>query len=174
MNIEETSIPDIKVCIPTVHKDSRGFFFESFNQQNFVHTFVQDNHSCSAKNTLRGLHYQINKPQAKLVRVIRGSILDVAVDIRESSPTFKQYVAVELSSTNYKQLWIPAGFAHGFLALEDNTEVLYKTTEYWFKEHDRSIKWNDPDLNIQWGESNVFLSEKDKHSPHMSEADLFE
>lgn len=173
MNIEETSIPDIKICTPTVHKDSRGFFFESFNQQNFVHTFVQDNHSCSAKNTLRGLHYQIKKPQAKLVRVIRGTILDVAVDIRESSPTFKQYVAVELSSTNYKQLWIPAGFAHGFLALEDNTEVLYKTTEYWYKEFDQSIRWNDTDLNINWGQFDVTLSDKDAVAPLLKEAKLF-
>ena len=174
MNIEETSIPDIKIYTPTIYKDDRGFFFESFNQQNFLDKiFVQDNHSCSAKNTLRGLHYQLNRPQGKLIRVVSGSILDVAVDIRRSSPTFKQWIAVKLSSINCKQLWIPPGFAHGFLALEHNTEVLYKTTEYWFKEHDRSIKWNDPDLNIQWGESSVNLSEKDNKAPSLLEAEIF-
>lgn len=175
MNIEKTFIPDIKVYTPKVYKDERGFFFESFNQQNFLNTsFVQDNHSCSALNTLRGLHYQVIRPQGKLVRVIRGSILDVAVDIRKSSPTFKQWVAVKLTAQNYKQLWIPPGFAHGFLALEENTEVLYKTTEFWIKEYDRSIRWNDPDLNIEWQTNNVLLSEKDKGCPFLKEAEIFD
>jgi dTDP-4-dehydrorhamnose 3,5-epimerase len=175
MNVEETAIPEVKIITPSVYKDDRGFFLESFNQQNFLNTtFVQDNHSCSSLNTLRGLHYQINKPQGKLIRVVKGSILDVAIDIRRSSPTFKQWVAVKLSAQNFKQLWVPEGFAHAFLALEDGVEVLYKTTEYWMKEYDRSIRWNDPSIGIEWGESNVLLSDKDKTAPFLEEAEIFE
>jgi dTDP-4-dehydrorhamnose 3,5-epimerase len=176
IHIEETSLPDVKVYTPTKFEDERGFFFESFNQKHFEgYTFVQDNHSWSFKDVVRGLHYQLVKPQGKLVRVISGAIFDVAVDIRKSSPQFGKWVAVELSAVNAKQLWIPPGFAHGFMALENNTQVLYKTTEYWFKEHERSIHWNDPALNIEWPSQGVAkLSLKDSEAPDLQTAELFE
>ena len=176
IHIEETSLPDVKVYTPTKFEDERGFFFESFNQKHFEgYTFVQDNHSWSFKDVVRGLHYQLVKPQGKLVRVISGSVFDVAVDIRKSSPQFGKWFAVELSADNAKQLWIPPGFAHGFMALEDNTQVLYKTTEYWFKEYERSIYWNDLDLNIEWPSQNMAkLSLKDSEAPDLQTAELFE
>lgn len=175
MDIIPTSISDVLLITPKVFRDERGYFLESFNQKFFSDkTFVQDNQSYSQKNTIRGLHYQVVKPQAKLVRVVRGCILDVAVDIRKSSPTFKKYVAVELSADNFNQLYIPEGFAHGFQVLSEEAEVLYKTTEYWYKEHDRSIYYNDPELAIPWRiEDSVKLSSKDLNAPRLKDAELF-
>jgi dTDP-4-dehydrorhamnose 3,5-epimerase len=174
MNIEASHIPEVLIVTPKVFRDSRGYFLESFNNKYFPFTFVQDNQSYSEKNTIRGLHYQIVKPQGKLIRVIKGKILDVAVDIRKDSPTFKQYVAVELSSDNFKQLYVPEGFAHGFSVLSDEAEVLYKTTEYWHKEYDRSINFNDPELKIDWKiEGTPILSDKDKNAVLLKEADLY-
>ena len=161
MNIIETKIPELLVLEPRVFEDDRGWFMESFNQKTFVAllnergfeapNFVQDNHSSSKKGVLRGLHYQLNPfSQAKLVRVVQGRAWDVAVDIRQHSPTFGQWVSVELTGTNHRQFWIPAGFAHGFIALEDNTQFLYKTTSYYHKESERTILWNDDSLDINW------------------------
>lgn len=156
MNVIPTAIPDVLILEPKVFGDERGFFFESFNQAQFDAAigkpvqFVQDNHSRSAKNVLRGLHYQIQQPQGKLVRVVQGAVFDVAVDIRKSSATFGQHIALELSADNKRMLWIPQGFAHGFLVLTDTAEFLYKTTDYYAPEHERSIIWNDSDLNIHW------------------------
>jgi dTDP-4-dehydrorhamnose 3,5-epimerase len=163
------SIPDVILLEPKVFGDERGFFFESFNQKVFNDligreiTFVQDNHSRSAKNVLRGLHYQIEQPQGKLVRVIEGEIFDVAVDIRRSSKTFGKWVGEVLSAENKKQLWIPEGFAHGFLVLSNTTEVLYKATNYYAPASERSIFWSDPDINVDWptGASQPRLSIKD-------------
>ena len=174
MLIEPTHIPDVLLITPKVFRDSRGYFLESFNNKHLPFNFVQDNQSYSEKNTIRGLHYQVVKPQGKLVRAIKGRILDVAVDIRKDSPTFKQYVAVELSSDNFKQLYVPEGFAHGFSVLSDEAEVLYKTTDYWYKEHDRSINFNDPELNIDWKlEGLSILSDKDKDAVFLKNAELF-
>lgn len=174
MLIESTEIPDVLLITPKVFKDSRGYFLESFNNNYLPFNFVQDNQSFSFKNTIRGLHYQIVKPQGKLVRAIKGRILDVAVDIRKDSPTFGKHIAVELSSDNFKQLYIPEGFAHGFSVLSDESEVLYKTTEYWHKEHDRSINFNDPELNIDWKiEGLPILSDKDKDALFLKDAELF-
>ena len=174
MLVESTHIPDVLLVTPKVFKDSRGYFLESFNNKHLPFNFVQDNQSFSLKNTIRGLHYQVVKPQGKLVRAIKGRILDVAVDIRKDSPTFKQYVAVELSSDNFKQLYVPEGFAHGFSVLSDEAEVLYKTTEYWHKEHDRSLNFNDPELNIDWKiESIPILSDKDRDAVFLKDAELF-
>ena len=179
MLIEPTAIPDVLLLTPEVHEDHRGHFFESFNQKNFPDKpFVQDNHSFSKCNTIRGLHYQVVKPQAKLVRVVYGIILDVAVDLRKNSPTYKQHVAVQLSADNCKQLYIPEGFAHGFQVLSEVAEVLYKTTEYWYKEHDRSINYLDPELNIAWQaplcvpNANTYyrkLSVKDQNAPFLKD-----
>ena len=180
MNITSLEIPDIFLIEPTVFGDDRGFFFEGFNEKIFaeatgVHTsFVQDNHSRSAKGVIRGLHYQIPpKCQGKIVRVTHGSIFDVAVDIRESSPFFGHWISQNLDAENKKQLWIPAGFAHGFMALEDNTEIVYKTTEFYAPEHECSILWNDPDIGISWPCYSPSLSSKDKHGITLKEADLF-
>ncbi|MEP0912828.1 dTDP-4-dehydrorhamnose 3,5-epimerase [Leptolyngbya sp. GB1-A1] len=181
MNITQTEIPDVLLIEPRVFGDDRGFFFESFNEQVFQDKtglslrFVQDNHSRSAKNVLRGLHYQIQQAQGKLVRVVAGAIFDVAVDIRKGSPTFGQWVGYELSAANKQQLWIPPGFAHGFVALENGTEVLYKTTDYYAPAHERSILWNDPDLGIHWnllGEP--IVSAKDQAGIPLKQADLFD
>ena len=156
MNVIQTSIPDVLILEPKVFGDERGFFFESFNQATFDAAigkkvqFVQDNHSRSAKNVLRGLHYQIQQPQGKLVRVVQGAVYDVAVDIRQGSPTFGQHVGLELSAENKRMLWVPEGFAHGFLVLTDSAEFLYKTTDYYAPEYERSIAWDDLTLNIQW------------------------
>jgi dTDP-4-dehydrorhamnose 3,5-epimerase len=174
MLVEPTEIPDVLLVTPKVFKDSRGYFLESFNNKHLPFNFVQDNQSYSEKNTIRGLHYQVVKPQGKLVRAIKGRILDVAVDIRKDSPTFKQYVAVELSSENFKQLYVPEGFAHGFSVLSDEAEVLYKTTDYWYKEHERSINFNDPELNIDWKlEGLPILADKDRDAVFLKDAELF-
>lgn len=176
MNIIETKIKDLLIFEPRVFADERGWFMESFNQKNFeqalaernleIPNFVQDNHSMSQKGVLRGLHYQLNPhAQGKLVRVVQGRAWDVAVDIRQGSPTFGQWVGIELTGENHRQFWIPAGFAHGFIALEDNTQFLYKTTDYYAKECERSIIWNDPTLAIDWPldqVDEVLVSEKDQ------------
>lgn len=183
MKLYETLIPGVLVVEPAVYEDERGFFYESFNERAFRDAtgvtirFVQDNHSMSRKMVLRGLHYQLPPAaQGKLVRVVSGSIYDVAVDIRRSSPSFGEWVAVELSAENRKQIWIPEGFAHGFLSLEDRTEVLYKTTEFYSSEYDRAVRWNDPDLAIEWplGAAEPILSEKDALAPLLEAADVFE
>jgi dTDP-4-dehydrorhamnose 3,5-epimerase len=168
MKVIKTAIPEVLIIEPKVFGDDRGFFFESFNQAQFEAAvgrkvnFVQDNHSKSVKNVLRGLHYQIQQPQGKLVRVVQGAVLDVAVDIRKSSPTFGQHVAVELSSENKRQLWVPEGFAHGFLVTSNTAEFLYKTTDYWAPEFERCIAWNDPEIAIEWPLENLpILSKKD-------------
>ena len=156
MKVTPTAIADVLIIEPKVFGDARGFFYESFNQKAFNEatglnlSFVQDNHSRSAKGVLRCLHYQIQQPQAKLVRVVRGSVFDVAVDIRKGSPTFGKWVGVELSEENHRQLWVPAGFAHGFLVTSESAEFLYKTTDYYAPEHERCIAWNDPTINIDW------------------------
>lgn len=175
-----TAIPDLLIIEPKVFGDNRGFFFESFNRRKFAELigrdidFVQDNHSLSSKNVLRGLHYQIQHPQGKLVRVIRGAVLDVAVDIRRSSPSFGQHVAVELSAENKRMLWIPEGFAHGFIVLSDTAEFFYKTTDYWTPEFERSIAWNDPAINIQWPiQVEPILSAKDREAKPLAEAEYF-
>jgi dTDP-4-dehydrorhamnose 3,5-epimerase len=180
MNVVATAIPDVLILEPRVFGDERGFFFESFNRRAFAELagrevdFVQDNHSRSAKNVLRGLHYQIKHPQAKLVRVIQGGVLDVAVDIRRSSPTFGKHVAVELSAENKRMVWIPEGFAHGFVTLSESAEFLYKTTDYWYPEHERCIRWDDPALGIDWGLETVpALSGKDARGKLLAEAELF-
>jgi len=169
MKATPLAIPDVILLEPKIFGDDRGFFFESFNQRTFEKAinqpvnFVQDNHSRSMKNVVRGLHYQIKHPQGKLVRVISGAIFDVAVDMRQSSPTFGQWVSEILTAENAKQLWVPEGFAHGFAVLSDNAELLYKTTDYWAPEHEYCVAWNDPDVAIQWPiEQNPQLSIKDR------------
>ncbi len=181
MNIIKTNLPDVLIIEPKVFGDSRGFFFESFNQKlwrektGISATFVQDNHSHSEKNVLRGLHYQIQQPQGKLVRVVRGSVFDVAVDIRQTSPTFGQWTGAELSEENKRQFWIPEGFAHGFLVLSESAEFLYKTTDYWAPQHERTIAWNDPDLNITWPiKEPPILSAKDAKGTSFKDAEKFE
>ncbi len=181
MNVIKTAIPDVLIMEPKVFGDSRGFFYESFNQKAFNEatglnvSFVQDNHSRSAKGVLRGLHYQIQQTQGKLVRVVKGAVFDVAVDLRKSSPTFGLWVGVELSEENHRQLWVPAGFAHGFLVLTDGTEFLYKTTDYYAPEYERSLLWNDPTLGIKWPiQSEPQLSEKDRRGQLLASAEIFQ
>ena len=180
MKATRLSIPDVVLIEPKVFGDARGFFFESFNQQAFNeatgtnHAFVQDNHSRSTQGVLRGLHYQIQQPQGKLVRVARGTVFDVAVDIRKSSPTFGQWVGAELSEDNQHQLWVPPGFAHGFVVLSETADFLYKTTDYYAPQHERCIAWNDPQLAIDWryaGEPR--LSDKDTQGVPFRQAELF-
>ena len=180
MEVISTSIPDVLILEPKVFGDERGFFMESYNRHlfnqatNLSSNFVQDNHSRSTKNVLRGLHYQIQQPQGKLLRVVRGSVYDVAVDIRKSSPTFGQWVGVELSEDNHRQFWVPAGFTHGFLVLSDCADFLYKTTDYYAPEHERCILWNDPSIGIDWpinGEPQ--LSSKDKDGLLLQHAEVF-
>ncbi|GJB03934.1 dTDP-4-dehydrorhamnose 3,5-epimerase [Aeromonas caviae] len=181
MNIIDTSIPDVKIIEPKVFGDERGFFFESFNQKQFEEaigrtvTFVQDNHSKSSKGVLRGLHYQLPPhAQGKLVRCVAGEVFDVAVDIRKSSPTFGQWVGVHLSGDNKRQLWIPEGFAHGFVTLSDSAEFLYKTTDYYHPESEACIIWNDSDLNIAWPFiSDISLSGKDSSGKNFKNASYF-
>lgn len=175
-----TTIPDLLIIEPKAFGDDRGFFFESFNRRQFAEItgrdldFVQDNHSSSAQNVLRGLHYQIQHPQGKLVRVVRGAVLDIAVDIRKKSPTFGRHVAVELSGENKRMFWIPEGFAHGFVVLSDTAEFLYKTTDYWYPEHECCIRWNDQDLAIDWQlQAAPTLSFKDAQGKAFAEAKLF-
>lgn len=180
MKATSTAIPDVLVIEPKVFGDARGFFFESFNQKAFedatgvAPTFVQDNHSRSSRGVLRGLHYQIQQPQGKLVRVVRGAVFDVAVDIRRSSPTFGQWVGVELSEDNHRQLWVPPGFAHGFLVLIEVADFLYKTTDYYAPEHERCIAWNDPEVGVVWPDPGIapLLSIKDSSGQSLSEAEL--
>ncbi len=180
MKVTRLAIPDVVLIEPKVFGDARGFFFESFNQKAFNeatgtnHQFVQDNHSRSAKGVLRGLHYQIQQPQGKLVRVVRGAVIDVAVDIRKSSPTFGQWVAEELSEDNHRQLWVPPGFAHGFVVLSDTAEFLYKTTDYYAPAHERCILWNDETLAIHWPAGiQPILSAKDAQGKAFVDAEVF-
>ncbi|GLS03823.1 dTDP-4-dehydrorhamnose 3,5-epimerase [Chitiniphilus shinanonensis] len=182
MNVIDTAIPDVKIIEPRVFGDERGFFFESFNQDQFNQaighqvTFVQDNHSRSSKSVLRGLHYQISPaPQGKLVRCTFGEVFDVAVDIRKSSPTYAQYVGVLLSASNKKQLWIPQGFAHGFVVLSEFAEFLYKTTQFYRPELERAIRWDDPHINISWPISAPpLLSKKDSSASLLQDAEVFD
>ncbi len=180
MEVIQTTIPDVLIIEPKVFGDDCGFFMESFNEKNFraktgVKThFVQDNHSRSAKNVLRGLHYQIKQPQGKLVRVVSGEVYDVAVDIRKSSATFGQWTGCLLSETNKRQLWVPPGFAHGFVVLSERADFLYKTTDYYAPEYERSILWNDPGLNIDWKIiDEPVLSAKDKAGVPLEQAEVF-
>ena len=180
MKIIPTSIPDVLIIEPKVFGDERGFFFESFNQAKFESfigrqvNFVQDNHSKSVKNVLRGLHYQIQQPQGKLVRVVQGEVFDVAVDIRKSSPTFGKWVGEVLSADNKKQLWVPEGFAHGFVVLSEAAEFLYKTTDYYAPEHERSILWNDLAIAIKWPiNGEPILSAKDQQAKTLATAEHF-
>jgi dTDP-4-dehydrorhamnose 3,5-epimerase len=180
MNVTATQLPGVLIIEPKVFGDERGFFYESFNARSFAQEtglqlqFVQDNHSRSQKGVLRGLHYQLENPQGKLVRVTAGEVLDVAVDIRRSSPNFGQWASIHLSAENNRQLWIPPGFAHGFVVLSDYAEVLYKTTDYYTPSAERCIRWDDPTLSIDWqliGQPT--LSAKDQSGKHLQEADLF-
>jgi dTDP-4-dehydrorhamnose 3,5-epimerase len=181
MKVTPTAIPDVLIIEPKVFGDARGFFFESFNQRVFEEAtgvsqaFVQDNHSRSARGVLRGLHYQIQKPQGKLVRVVRGSVFDVAVDIRRPSPTFGQWVGVELSEDNHRQLWVPPGFAHGFLVLSESADFLYKTTEYYAPAHERCILWSDQAVGIDWPSIGFepILSPKDLQGQLLGSAEVF-
>lgn len=173
LKVTQTPLADLLVIEPQRFGDQRGFFLESFNQRDFNRavgsdvTFVQDNHSRSARGVLRGLHYQFTAPQGKLVRVTDGSVFDVAVDLRRSSPTFKQWYGIELSASNFKQLWLPAGFAHGFLVLSDSADFLYKTTDYYQPTDERAIRWDDPTLAVEWPLAGVApnLSAKDSAAP---------
>ena len=181
MNAIPQAIPEVILFEPKVFGDERGFFFESFNHARFEEAvgypvkFVQDNHSKSVKGVLRGLHYQIQQPQGKLVRVVQGAVFDVAVDIRKSSPTFGKWVGALLTAENKHQLWVPEGFAHGFVVLSETAEFLYKTTDYYAPAHERSILWNDPDIAIQWRSDFVpMLSNKDQVAKLLKDAELFE
>jgi len=181
VKVIRTDIPEVMVLEPKVFGDHRGFFFESYNELAFHDAtglrprFVQDNHSRSTRGVLRGLHYQIRQAQGKLLRCTAGEIFDVAVDIRRSSSTFGRWVGARLSGENKRQLWVPAGFAHGFLVLSDSADLLYKTTDYYAPEFDRGIVWNDPDLKIQWPlDGEPLLSDKDRHGRFFRDADLYE
>jgi dTDP-4-dehydrorhamnose 3,5-epimerase len=180
MKVTPTAIPEVLILEPQVFGDDRGFFFESFNARRFEQltgvaaNFVQDNHSKSARNVLRGLHYQIRQPQGKLVRVAAGAIYDVVVDMRRSSPFFGRWVGVELSADNRRQLWVPPGFAHGFVVTSEMAECLYKTTDYWAPEYERSLLWNDPALAIDWPLSGEpMLSGKDSQGLLLDDAEAF-
>ncbi|MGB5593143.1 MAG: dTDP-4-dehydrorhamnose 3,5-epimerase [Crocosphaera sp.] len=180
MKVTPTKIPDVVIIEPRVFGDDRGFFYESYNEKAFTEAtgitrnFVQDNHSRSQKNVLRGLHYQIQQPQGKLVRVVVGEVLDVAVDIRKSSPTFGQWVSCLLSAENKRLFWVPEGFAHGFVVLSDAAEFLYKTTDYYAPEYERTILWNDADLGIDWQlTEEPMLSKKDQAGVPFKEAEIF-
>jgi len=181
IQVTSMSLDGIKLIEPKVFGDARGFFFESFNAREFAEqveddvTFVQDNHSRSARGVLRGLHYQIQHAQGKLVRVTEGEVFDVVVDLRRSSPTFGKWEGVVLSSENYRQLWIPAGFAHGFVVLSESAQFLYKTTDYWYPEFERCLLWNDPRVGIEWPiEFEPILAAKDAAGRLLADADLFD
>lgn len=182
MQVTPTAIPDVLILEPKVFGDDRGFFYESFNQRKFNEVlgyevlFVQDNHSRSVKNVLRGLHYQIQHSQGKLVRAVQGRVLDVVVDIRRSSPTFGMHETIELSAENKRMVWIPPGMAHGFVVLSDSAEFLYKTTDYWFPEHERSLLWNDAELAIDWQLQGATptVSGKDAAGKPFAQADMFD
>jgi dTDP-4-dehydrorhamnose 3,5-epimerase len=184
MKVTPTAIPDVLIIEPKVFGDARGFFYESFNKKAFDeatgtdHQFVQDNHSRSAMGVLRGLHYQIQQPQGKLVRVVRGEVFDVAVDLRRSSPTFGKWAGVILNESNYRQFWVPPGFAHGFVVLSDSADFLYKTTDYYAPQYERSLAWDDPKVGIVWpleaaGITAPILSGKDQNGASFGEADVF-
>ena len=180
MKVTPTSLPEVLLIEPQVFGDERGFFFESFNERAFAEKtgiqskFVQDNHSRSAKNVLRGLHYQIKQPQGKLVRVISGEVFDVAVDLRKNSPTFGKWTSSNLSAENKRMLWVPEGFAHGFLVLSESAEFLYKTTDYYAPAHERCVVWNDPDIGIQWPLQDApLLSVKDRQGCALRNAEVF-
>ena len=190
MKVIPTALADVLIFEPKVFGDARGFFYESFNQRTFLAAlpklevsgqpaapvqFVQDNHSRSARNVLRGLHYQIRQPQGKLVRVVRGSAYDVAVDIRRGSPTFGRWVGVELSEENHRHLWVPEGFAHGFVVTSDSADFLYKATDYYAPEHERCIAWDDPEIGIEWPlQGRPALSAKDAAGVRLAHAEVFE
>ncbi len=180
MKVTPTAIPEVLLLDPQVYGDDRGFFFESYNARKFesltgiATSFVQDNHSKSARNVLRGLHYQIKQPQGKLVRVLAGAIFDVVVDLRASSPFFGRWVGAELSAENRLQMWVPPGFAHGFVVTSESAECLYKTTDYWAPEHERALLWNDPALAIDWPLSGPpMLSVKDSTGVLLADAEVF-
>ena len=180
MKVTDTNIADLKVIEPTVFGDDRGFFMESYNYRTFNEligrdiVFVQDNHSRSSKGVLRGLHYQIKLPQAKLVRVVKGSIFDVVVDVRRSSPTFGQWYGVELSEENKRMLWVPEGFAHGFQVISESADVLYKASDFYAPEHERCILWSDPKIDIEWPDpGNSRLSAKDEKGLPLEQAEVF-
>jgi dTDP-4-dehydrorhamnose 3,5-epimerase len=180
MQVQATSIPEVLIFEPKVFGDDRGFFYESFNERRFTEltgiaaNFVQDNHSKSAKNVLRGLHYQIQQPQGKLVRVVAGEVFDVAVDIRKNSATFGRWVGVTLSAANKRQMWVPPGFAHGFVVTSESAEFLYKTTDYWAPEFERSILWSDPAIGIDWPvDGSPLLSGKDQVATLLADAEVF-
>jgi dTDP-4-dehydrorhamnose 3,5-epimerase len=180
IQVTATALPEVKIIEPKVFGDARGFFYESFNGREFAEhlepgvEFVQDNHSRSAKGVLRGLHYQIVHAQGKLVRVVEGEVFDVAVDIRKSSLNFGKWVGVILSEENHRQLWVPPGFAHGFVVLSESAQFLYKTTDYWFPEHERSIVWNDPEIGIEWPIGfEPLLAAKDAAGKRLAEAEVF-
>ncbi|MDR3368593.1 dTDP-4-dehydrorhamnose 3,5-epimerase [Rhodoferax sp.] len=179
--VTQTSLPEVLILEPKVFGDARGFFFESFNARDFAQCtgldvqFVQDNHSKSAKGVLRGLHYQIEHPQGKLVRVTQGEVFDVAVDLRQNAPTFGKWEGVLLSADNKRQLWVPPGFAHGFVTLSDSAEFLYKTTDYWYPDHERSVLWNDPQIGITWPiDGEPLLAAKDRAASPLAQASVFQ
>jgi dTDP-4-dehydrorhamnose 3,5-epimerase len=181
IQVTATALPEVKIIEPKVFGDARGYFYESFNAREFAEQveagveFVQDNHSRSAKGVLRGLHYQIQHAQGKLVRVVEGEVFDVAVDIRKSSPNFGKWVGVNLSAENHRQLWVPPGFAHGFVVLSESAQFLYKTTDYWYQAHERSILWNDADIGIEWPiDFEPLLAAKDAAGKGLKEAEVFE
>ncbi|AOI64892.1 dTDP-4-dehydrorhamnose 3,5-epimerase [Burkholderia territorii] len=180
IQVTATALPEVKVIEPKVFGDARGYFYESFNAREFAAqvepgiVFVQDNHSRSSKGVLRGLHYQIEHAQGKLVRVVEGEVFDVAVDIRRASPNFGKWVGVTLSQDNHRQLWVPPGFAHGFVVLSEAAQFLYKTTDYWFPEHERCIAWNDREIGIEWPfEGQPVLAAKDAAGKSLSEAEVY-
>ena len=180
MKLVPTAIADVLIFEPSVFGDERGFFYESFNARSFAQLsglevqFVQDNHSKSARNVLRGLHYQINQPQGKLVRVTSGAVFDVVVDLRKSSPSFGRWLGVELSAANKRQVWVPPGFAHGFLVTSESAEFLYKTTDYWAPEHERAVLWSDPAIGIEWPLTEApLLSGKDQQAKLLADAETF-
>jgi dTDP-4-dehydrorhamnose 3,5-epimerase len=180
MKVTRTEIPDVVIIEPQVFGDARGFFLESWNERAFREAtgvqapFVQDNHSRSARGVLRGLHYQLEQPQGKLVRVVNGTVFDVAVDLRKTSQTFGRWVGVELSAEGFKQLWIPPGFGHGFLVLSESADFLYKTTDYYAPKYERCIAWNDPDIGIQWPAGLLpQLSAKDTAGARLRDAEVF-
>ena len=181
MKVAQTAIPDVLILEPKVFGDSRGFFLESFNARTFREVtgldvdFVQDNHSRSGRGVLRGLHYQLQQPQGKLVRVVRGAVYDVAVDVRRNSPTFGKWVGAELSEDNNRQFWVPPGFAHGFVVLSESADFLYKTTDYYAPQHERCIMWNDPAIGIDWHfDGEPLLSAKDKEGKPLAAAEVFD
>lgn len=179
-SVVDTGLPGVLVIEPAVFGDDRGFFLESFNARQFAQlsgvtsAFVQDNHSRSSRGVLRGLHYQVSKPQGKLVRVVTGTVLDVAVDLRRSSPHFGKTCAVELSAENKRQLWVPPGFGHGFLVLSESADFLYKTTDYWYPEHERGVRWDDPALSIVWPIAGPpVIADKDARAPLLADAECY-